>query len=146
MWNPRRLTTLWASTACYMDSITFLYLGNVCYYSVQNLLSSLLGKNVIICTTLILSVALYECKIWSLTLREQDRLRVFVRRMLRRIFRPKRDKVIGEWKCMRLEELHSLSFSLNIIRMTKSMMIIWAGHFVYMGRFASVRLSTRGMS
>jgi hypothetical protein len=90
-------------------------------------------------------VALYESEIWSLTLREQDRLRVFVDGMLR-IFRPERDEVIADWKMMCIEELDSSSFSLNVIRMTKSMMMIWAGHFDYMGRFVSVRLPTRGMS
>jgi len=41
---------------------------------------------------------LYGCKTWSLTLREECRMRVFEDRMLRRIFEPKRDKVVGEWR------------------------------------------------
>jgi hypothetical protein len=46
----------------------------------------------------ILPVVLYECETWSLTLREEHRLRVFENRMLRRIFGPMRDGVTGEWE------------------------------------------------
>jgi len=65
---------------------------------VQNLLSSrLLSKNLKIKVhrTIILPVVLYECKTWSLTLRDERRLRVFENRVLRRIFGPKRDEVTG---------------------------------------------------
>jgi len=48
--------------------------------------------------TIILPVVLYGCETWSLTLREGRRLRVFENRVLRRIFEPKRDEVIGKWK------------------------------------------------
>jgi hypothetical protein len=48
-------------------------------------------------TTIILPVY-YECEIWSLTLREEQRLRVFENRVLRRKFAPKRDEVTGEWR------------------------------------------------
>jgi hypothetical protein len=47
--------------------------------------------------TIILSVVLYGCEAWSLTLREEHRLKVFEKRVLRRIFGPKRDEVTGEW-------------------------------------------------
>jgi len=70
--------------------------GKACYHSVQNLLSSsLLSKNlkIKIYKTLIFPVVLYGCEMWSLTLREERRLRVFENRVLRRIFGPKRDKV-----------------------------------------------------
>jgi len=72
--------------------------GNACYHSVQNLLSSsLLSKNlnIKIYRTIILPVVLYGCETWSLTLREERRLRVFQNRVLRRIFGPKRDEVTG---------------------------------------------------
>ena len=72
-----------------------------CYHSAQNLLSSsLLSKNLKlkIYRTIILPVVLYGCKTWSLTLREEHRLRVFENRVLRRIFGPKRDGVTGEWR------------------------------------------------
>jgi hypothetical protein len=74
--------------------------GNACYSSVQNLLSSrLLSKNVKIRIqkTIILPVVLYGCETWSLTLREEHRLRVFENRVLR-IFEPKRDEVTGGWR------------------------------------------------
>jgi hypothetical protein len=73
--------------------------GNACYHSVQNLLSSrLLSKNlkIRIYKTIILPVVLYGCETWSLTLREEYRLRVFDNMVLRRIFGPKRDAVTGE--------------------------------------------------
>ena len=47
---------------------------------------------------IILPVVLYGCETWSLTLREEHRLRVFENRVLRRIFGPKRDEVTGEWR------------------------------------------------
>ena len=76
-----------------------LKLGNACYYSVQNLLSSnLLSKTlkIKIHRTIILPVVLYGCETWSLTLREERRLRVFENRVPRRVFGPKRDEVTGE--------------------------------------------------
>jgi hypothetical protein len=72
--------------------------GTACYHSVQNLLSShLLSRNlkVRIYKTIILPVVFYGYETWSLTLREEHRLRVFKNRVLRRIFGPKRDKVTG---------------------------------------------------
>jgi hypothetical protein len=70
---------------------------NACYHSVQNLLSSRLSKNLKIrkYKTIILPVVLYGCEIWSLTLREEHRLRMFENRVLRRILGPKRDEVTG---------------------------------------------------
>jgi hypothetical protein len=59
---------------------------------------------------------LYGCETWSFTLREEYRLRVFERGVLRRIFGPKRDEVIGEWWKLHSEELHNLYSSTNIIR------------------------------
>jgi len=77
-----------------------LKLGNAFYYSVQNLFSSsLLSKTLKIKTyrTIILPVVLYGCETWSLTVREERRLRVFENRALRRVFGSKRDEVTGEW-------------------------------------------------
>ena len=74
--------------------------GNSCYCSVQTHLSSrLLPKNlkIKICETIILPVVLYSWEAWSLTLREEHRLRAFENRILRRIFGPKRDEN-GEWR------------------------------------------------
>ena len=72
--------------------------GNACYHSVRNILSSrLLYKNTKIKTyrNIILPVVLYECKTWTLTLREERRLVVFENRLLKRIFEPKRDEITG---------------------------------------------------
>jgi hypothetical protein len=74
---------------------------------VQNLLfSSLLSKklNIKIYRTIILSVVLYGCETWSLTLREERRLRVFENRVMRRVFGPKRDEVTVEWRKLHNEE------------------------------------------
>jgi hypothetical protein len=71
---------------------------NACYHSVQNLLSSrLLSKNlkIKIYRTVLLPV-LYGCETWSLTLREEGKLRVFENKVLSRIFGPRRDEVTGE--------------------------------------------------
>jgi hypothetical protein len=87
--------------------------GNACYHSVQNLLSShLLSKNlkIRIYKTIILPVVLYGCETWSLTLKEENRLRVFENRVLRRIFGPKRDEVTGEWRKLPNKELHDLYY------------------------------------
>jgi hypothetical protein len=73
--------------------------GNASYHSVQNILSSsLLCNNIGLKTyvTIILPVVLYGCETWSLTLREEHRLRMFENRVFRRIFVPKRDEVTGE--------------------------------------------------
>ena len=108
---------------------------NACYKSVQNLLSSsLLSKNnnFKIYRTIILPVVLYGCETWSLTMREERRLRVFENRVLRRIFGPKRDGVTGEWRKLHNEELNSLYSSPNIVRVIKSRRIRWAGHVACM--------------
>ena len=69
-------------------------LGNACYHSVQNLSSRLLAKNlkIKIYRTVILPVVLYGCETWSLTLREERRLRVFENRVLRKVFGPKKGR------------------------------------------------------
>jgi hypothetical protein len=78
--------------------------------------SRLLYRNVKvkIYKTIILPV-LYGCETWSLTLREEHRLRVFENRVMRRIFGPKRDEVTGEWRKLHSEELHNLYSSPDII-------------------------------
>ncbi|KAJ4436615.1 hypothetical protein ANN_16649 [Periplaneta americana] len=86
-------------------------MGNACYYSVEKLLSSsLLSKNlkVRIYKTVILPVLLYGCETWTLTLREEHRLRVFENKVLRKIFGAKRDEVTGEWRKLHNTELHAL--------------------------------------
>jgi hypothetical protein len=91
--------------------------------------SHLLSKNVKIkiYKTIILLV-LYRCEIWSLTTREEHRLRVFENRVLRRIFGPKRDEVTGGRR-----KLHNLYPSQNI-RIIKSRRVKWAGNTAWVGR------------
>jgi hypothetical protein len=94
-------TTLTNQNSIHEKTNSRLKSGYACYHSLQNILSSsLLSKNVKIkiYRTIILPVVLYGCESWSLTLREECRLRVFENRVLRRIFGPKRDEVTGEWK------------------------------------------------
>src|SRR5215813_11172196 len=123
------------TTLTYQNSIqeevkSRLKSGNACYYSVQNLLSSrLLSKNlkIRIYRTIILPVVLYGCETWSLTLKEERRLRVFQNRVLRRIFGPKRDEVTGEWRKLHNEELNGLYSLPNIVRVIESRRLRWAG-------------------
>ena len=61
----------------------------------------------------------YEYETWSLTLREERRLRVFENRMLRRVFGPKRDGVTGEWRKLHNEELRDLYSLPNSVRVVK---------------------------
>jgi hypothetical protein len=83
--------------------------------------------------TIILPVVLYGCESWSLTLREECKLRVFENRVLRRIFGPKRDEVTGEWRRLHNKKLHALYSLLNINRVIKSRRLRWAGHVACMG-------------
>jgi hypothetical protein len=87
-----------------------------------------------ICTTAILPVVLYGCETRSLTFREEDKLRVFENWVLRRIFGPKRNGVMGEWRKVHNEELHNLYSSPSIIRMMKSRRMRLVGHVARMGR------------
>jgi hypothetical protein len=69
---------------------------------------------------IILPLVLYGCETWSLTLREERRLRVFENRVLRRIFGKKRDEVTGNWRKLHNEALHNLYSSPSRIRVIKS--------------------------
>jgi PAS domain-containing protein len=108
----------------------------IIYNIVQNILSSsLLSKNLKskIYRIIILPVVLYGCETWSLTLREERRLRVFENRVLRRIFGAKRDEVTGEWRKPHIEELNDMYSSPTVVRMIKSKRMRWAGHVARMG-------------
>jgi hypothetical protein len=75
---------------------------------------------------------LYGCETWSLTFREENRLRVFEDRVLRRIFWPKREED-GSWRKLHNDKFHSLYSSPNIIRVNKSRRMRWAGLVACMG-------------
>jgi hypothetical protein len=79
-----------------------------------------------------LPVVLYGCESWSLTLREECRLRVLENKVLRRIFGPKRVEVTGEWRRLYNKELYALYSSPNI-RVIKSRRLRWAEHVARMG-------------
>jgi hypothetical protein len=78
-------------------------------------------------------VVLYGCETWSLTLKEEHRLRVFENRVLRKIFGPKRDEVKGEWRKLHNEELRDLYSSPSVIRMITSRRMRWTEHVARMG-------------
>ena len=75
----------------------------------------------------------YGCETWSMTLREERRLRVFENMVLRRVFGPTRDEVTGEWRNLHNEELRDLCSLPNIVRVVKSRRMRWAGHVARMG-------------
>jgi len=129
-------TTLTNQNSIQEEIKSRLKLGNACYYSVQNLLSSSLpSKNlkIKIYRTIILPVVLNGCETWSLTLREERRLRVFENRVLRRVFGLKSDEVTGEWRKLHNEDLSDLYSLPNIVRVVKWRRIRWAGHVARMG-------------
>jgi hypothetical protein len=103
-------------------------------FGAESFSSTLLSKNtkIRVYRTIILRVVLYGCETWSLTLREEQRLRVFQNRVLRRIFGPMRDEATGEWRRLHNEELNDLYSSPNIIRVIKGRRMRCAGHVARM--------------
>jgi hypothetical protein len=97
--------------------------------------SRLLSRNVKvkIYKTIILPVVSYGCETWSVTVREEHRLRVFENRVLRRIFGRKRGDVMGEWGKLHNEELHNLNSTPDIIRQVMSRRMRSVGHVARMG-------------
>jgi hypothetical protein len=82
--------------------------------------------------TVIFPVVLYGCETWSLTLREEHRLRVFENRVLRKIYGPKREED-GSWRKFHNDELHNLYSSPNTVKVIKSRRMRWARHVARMG-------------
>jgi hypothetical protein len=97
--------------------------------------SRLLSKNVKvrIYKTIILPVVLYACETWSLTIREEHKLRAFENSVLRRTFGPKKSRVTGGWRKLHNEELHNLYTSTSIIRIIKLRRMRWVGYVAQMG-------------
>jgi hypothetical protein len=81
---------------------------------------------------IILPVVLYGCETWSLTLKEDSRLRVFENRVLRKVFGPRRDEVTGDGRNLDNEELNGLYSLPNFVRVVKSRRMRWAGHVARM--------------
>ena len=109
---------------------------NACYYALQGLVSTqLLSKNIKlkIYKTLILPVILYGFDTWTLTLREETILQVFENKFLSKIFGPKRDDQIGEWRRLHNGELYDLYGKPDIIRIVMSCKLRWTGHVTRMG-------------
>jgi hypothetical protein len=100
---------------------------------VYNLTIRKIKDQVRVYRTIILPVVLYGCKTWSLTLREEYRLRVFENRVLRRAFGLKRGAITGEWRKLHNEELRDLYSLPNIVLVVKSRIMRWPGHVVHMG-------------
>jgi len=76
---------------------------------------------------MILLIVLYGCETWSLTPREEHRLRLFGNRVLRIIFGTMREEVMEGWRRLRNEGLHKLDASTNITQVINSRRIRWAG-------------------
>ncbi|KAJ4438577.1 hypothetical protein ANN_14524 [Periplaneta americana] len=98
-------------------------------------LENLVSKNlkVRIYKTVILPVVLYGCETWTLTLKEEYRLRLYENKVLTKIFGAKRDEVTGGWRKLHNTELHALYSSPDIIRNIKSRRLRCAGHVARMG-------------
>ena len=122
-------TTFTNQSFMQVETKSRLKLGNACYHSVQNLLSSsLLSKNLKtkIYRTIILP-NLYGCASWSLTFRVELRQRVSENRVLSIIFGHKRDEITREWRKLHTAERNDLFPPPNIFRVTKSRGIKWPG-------------------
>jgi hypothetical protein len=102
---------------------------------------SIQKRKIEICRTVILPVVLYRCKTWSVTLREEHRLRVFENRVLREIFGRERDEATREWKRLYNQKLHDLYSSQNIFWVIKSSRIRCPRHVAHrQGRKSACRV------
>ena len=114
-----------------------LYLLRIQESPVQKLLfSRFLSANIQIniYVTIILAFDLYGFEAWSVTFREEHRLKVFENRVMSNTFGPKREGVIVDWRKLHGEELHDLYCSSDIILEIKTRSMGWAGHVPRLGR------------
>ncbi|KAJ4447047.1 hypothetical protein ANN_09036 [Periplaneta americana] len=143
-WSPLDCKIIALRCTRYLDSSTGRWSVGKCdyhstisssYIGFSLLSSSLLSKNLKVRNykRVILPVVLYCCESWTLTLGEEQRLRVFENKVLREIFGAKGDEVTGEWRQFHNAELHALYSSPDIIRNIKSRRLRWAGHVAHMG-------------
>jgi hypothetical protein len=124
-------------TTCCGDKGANLILnsGNACCHSVQNLLSSWLLSKIVkikLYKIITLPVVLYGCETWSLTIREEHRLKVFESGVLKRVFGTRRDGVTGGWRKLHNEKLCNLYSLQSIISVIKSRWKRWAEHLARM--------------
>ena len=114
-------------------SFTFFYAISLFCASLSAIVVNTITQNILCYYHEVLPVVLYGCETWSLTLREERRLRVFENRVLRRVFGIKRDVLTGEWRGLHNEELNDLYSLPKIARVVKSRRMRWAGHVARMG-------------
>ncbi|KAE9521507.1 hypothetical protein AGLY_018106 [Aphis glycines] len=108
-----------------------IQMGNKCYYAMDNLFKSrILSKTLKlqIYTTLIKCIVLYGAQCWTVRKSDESKLRVFERKILRRIYEPCRDLQTGEWRKRHNEELHHLYNRPYIVKEIKRRRFEWAGH------------------
>ena len=127
--NPRAIENTWplVSISNRTRDINSWKIG-FCHWAFWNILIT----RTMVRVTITLPVVLYGCETWSLTVTEEQRLRVFENKVLTKIFGAKRDEITGEWRKLHNAELHALYSSSNIIRSLKSRRLRWAGHVARM--------------
>jgi len=128
--NAGRIHSVRIDNSAFERVEEFKYLGTI-YFVFQVAIEKI--SKVKIYRSIILPVVLYGYETWSLTLREERKLRVFENMVLRRIFGPTRDEITGEWRRLHNEELNDLYCSHNIVRVIKPRRMRWAGHVARMG-------------
>ena len=107
----------------HVQGIVYLLQDSGRYHSLEKILSSLLLSTklkVNTYKTIILSIVLYGCETWCLSLTEEWRLWELENKVLRKIFGAKRDEITGEWRKLHNAELHALYSSPNTVSNLKS--------------------------
>lgn len=117
--------------------------GNKCLYATHKLLKSKQTSRrtkINIYKTIIRPVVMYGCETWTLTVANEERLRVFERRVLRKIYGPTVDATTGRYRTRTNRELEDLYGEPNIVREIKSKRLQWAGHVRRLPDNRTVRL------